>query len=83
MINKDRVVIMKANGAALGEIRATFTSDLVVIRNVSPQIEPGDSLIRKVEDGPDEVYTVLEAVYFAGTGAHYQLKVEKKPAATV
>jgi hypothetical protein len=83
MINKDRVIVVKANGTTLGEIRATFTSDLIVIRNVSPQIEPGDSIIRKVEGGPDEEYTVVEAVYFAGTGAHYQLKVARKPAAAV
>jgi hypothetical protein len=81
MINSDRVIVMKADGSVLGEIRATFTSDLIVIRNVSPQIEPGDTVIRKVDGEADEVYTVLDAVYFAGTGAHYQLRVERKAAA--
>jgi hypothetical protein len=83
MINSDRVVVVKADGRELGEVRATFTSDLVVIRNVTPQVESGDTLIRKVDGAPDQVYTVLEAIYFAGTGAHYQLKVEPKPAAAV
>jgi hypothetical protein len=83
MINRDRVVVLKADGPELGEIRATFTDDLIVIRNISPQIAPGDTVVRKVEGGPDELYVVIEAVYFAGTGAHYQLRVARKPTASV
>ena len=78
MINNDRIVVVKADGTRLGETRATFTQDLIVIRNVAPQIEQGDTILRKLDDGTDEPYLVLEAIYFAGTGAHYQLKVEGK-----
>ena len=80
MINNDRIVVVKADGTVLGETMATVTPDLIVIRNVAPRIDPGDTIVRKLDDGTDESYLVLEAVYYAGTGAHYQLKVELKPA---
>jgi hypothetical protein len=78
MINNDRVVVFKADGTTLGETRATITNDLIVIRNVSPQINEGDLIVRKVDGKADESYVVLSAVYYAGTGAHYQLRVEKQ-----
>ena len=77
MINGDRVVVLKPDGTVLGETWATITSDLIVIRNVAPQIEEGDTIVRKVDGAPAESYRVVEAVYYAGTGAHFQLKVEK------
>lgn len=80
MINSDRIVVVKADGTLLGETVATVTPDLIVIRNVSPRIEEGDTIIRKMDDGTDEEYRVIAAVYYAGTGAHYQLKVEQKSA---
>lgn len=80
MINNDRIVVRKADGTQLGETWATFTDDLIVVRNVSPLIEEGDTIVRKVEGGADESYVVVEAVYYAGTGAHYQLKVEQRTA---
>lgn len=79
MINSDRIVVVKSDGTKLGETWATVTPNLIVIRNVSPRIDPGDTIVRKVDGGPDESYLVLEAVYYAGTGAHYQLKVEQQP----
>lgn len=83
MINNDRIVVVKADGTVLGETLATVTPDLIVIRNVSPRIDEGDTIIRKLEGGGEESYRVVEAVYYAGTGAHYQLKVEPNPATAV
>ena len=83
MIINDRIVVVKADATVLGETVATVTPDLIVIRNVSPRIDEGDTIIRKLESGGEEVYRVIEAVYYAGTGAHYQLKVQLKPAAAV
>ena len=79
MINNDRVVVFKADGTQLGETLATVTPNLIVIRNVSPQIDEGDKIVRKIDGKPDESFVVVEAVYYAGTGAHYQLKVRKQP----
>lgn len=76
MIDQDRIVVVKADGIELGETHATVTPDLIVIRNVAPRIVEGDSIIHK-GDGGDVHYRVIEAVYYAGTGAHYQLKVER------
>lgn len=76
MINSDRVVVVKANGTELGETQATVTDGLVVIHNVAPQIDEGDTIIHRMESG-DVHYRVIEAVYYAGTGAHYQLRVER------
>lgn len=75
MLNGDRIVVMKADGTVLGETWATVTPGLIVIKNVSPMIEKGDTIVRKVDGATDEVYHVMEAVYYAGTGAHYQVKV--------
>ena len=83
MINSDRIIVVKADGTVLGETVATVTPDLIVIRNVSPRIDEGDTIIRKLDGGGDEVYRVMEAVYYAGTGAHYQLKVLLQPAAAL
>ena len=80
MINNDRVVVFKADGTELGETHATITNNLIVIRNVAPQINEGDVVVKKVDGKPDESYVVVSAVYYAGTGAHYQLKVEKQTA---
>lgn len=77
MINRDRILVYKADGTLLGETMATVTEDLIVIRNVSPHIADGDTIIRKLEGEPDELYRIIEAVYYAGTGAHYQLKVKR------
>jgi hypothetical protein len=76
MINSDRVVVVKADGTRLGETQATVTDGLIVIHNVAPQIDEGDTIIHMRENGDDR-YRVVEAVYYAGTGAHYQLRVEK------
>ena len=78
MINSDRVVVYKADGTQLGETWATVTQDLVVIRNVAPQISEGDLIVRKQDGQPDESYIVVDAAYYAGTGAHYQLRVQKQ-----
>lgn len=77
MIDKDRIVVVKADGTVLGETHATVTQDLIVIRNVAPQIGEGDTIVHKLDGTGDVKYRVLEAVYFAGTGAHYQLRVER------
>jgi hypothetical protein len=77
MIDQDRVVVVNGEGIELGETRATVTPDLIVIRNVAPQIVEGDTVIHKRDAEGDVHYRVTEAVYYAGTGAHYQLKVER------
>ena len=77
MIDQDTVVVLKADGTELGRTSATVTPDLIVIRNVAPQIREGDTVIHRTDGRDDVYYRVLEAVYYAGTGAHYQLRVER------
>lgn len=77
MINQDTVIVMKADGTELGRTPATVTRDLIVIRNVAPQIQEGDTVIHRMDGRDDVYYRVIEAVYYAGTGAHYQLRVER------
>ena len=77
MINRDRIVVVKADGTTLGETSATITDNLIVIRNVAPQITEGDTVIHQMDGQGDVHYRVIEAVYYAGTGAHYQLRVER------
>lgn len=80
VLNTDRITVMKSDGTVLGETFATVTPGLIVIKNVAPTIEEGDRIVRMRGDGRDEVYRVVEAVYYAGTGAHYQLRVEQQSA---
>ncbi|HEX6573460.1 MAG TPA: hypothetical protein VF042_00700 [Gemmatimonadaceae bacterium] len=77
MINRDRIVVVKANGTVLGETSATITDDLIVIKNVAPQLIEGDTIIHRTDGGSDVYYRIIEAIYYAGTGAHYQLRVER------
>jgi len=77
MIDQDTVVVLKADGTELGRTSATVTPDLIVIRNVAPQIHEGDTVIHRTDGVDDIYYRVIEAVYYAGTGAHYQLRVER------
>jgi hypothetical protein len=46
MIDQDRVVVVNGEGIELGETRATVTPDLIVIRNVAPQIVEGDTVMQ-------------------------------------
>ena len=82
MFDKDRVDLKKLDGAGVDGIVATVAgSDLIVIKGSKYIIDVGDLLTRKLSNGAEETYQVIDPKYYETTpgssGPHYQLKVKK------
>jgi len=82
MFDKDKVDLKKLNGAGADGIVATVAgSDLIVIKGNKYIIDVGDLLTRKLSNGAEETYQVVDPKYYETTpgssGPHYQLKVKK------
>jgi hypothetical protein len=82
MFDKDKVDLKKLNGSGADGIVATVAgSDLIVIKSNKYIIDVGDLLTRKLSNGAEETYQVVDPKYYETTpgssGPHYQLKVKK------
>jgi hypothetical protein len=82
LFDRDRVDLLKQDGTKFERITATVgSSELIVIKGSKQVIEIGDLLIRKLSNGGEETYKVLDPQYHertpGGFGPHYQLKVKK------
>lgn len=82
MFDKDKVDLKKMDGSGANGIVATVAgSDLIVIKSNKYIIDVGDLLTRKLSNGAEETYQVVDPKYYETTpgssGPHYQLKVKK------
>lgn len=82
ILNRDKVNLMKQDGSRADGISATVAgSDLIVIKGGKHIIDVGDLLTRKLSNGAEETYQVIDPKYYERTpgasGPHYQLKVKK------
>lgn len=82
MFDKDKVDLKKIDGSGANGIVATVAgSDLIVIKSNKYIIDVGDLLTRKLSNGAEETYQVIDPKYYETTpgssGPHYQLKVKK------
>jgi hypothetical protein len=82
MFDKDKVDLKKLDGSGADGIVATVAgSDLIVIKSNKYIIDVGDLLTRKLSNGAEETYQVVDPKYYETTpgssGPHYQLKVKK------
>jgi hypothetical protein len=82
MFDKDKVNLKKQDGSGAEGIIATVAgSDLIVIKGKKYIIDVGDLLTRKLSNGAEETYQVVDPKYYETTpgssGPHYQLKVKK------
>jgi len=82
ILNRDKVNLIKQDGSRADGISATVAgSDLIVIKGGKQIIDVGDLLTRKLSNGGEETYQVIDPKYYERTpgasGPHYQLKVKK------
>lgn len=82
MFDKDKVNLKKQDGSGAEGIIATVAGgDLIVIKGKKYIIDVGDLLTRKLSNGAEETYQVVDPKYYETTpgssGPHYQLKVKK------
>ena len=76
----DTVFVIKNNGNTFEGVKASVQSTEIYIMSREPLIEPGDVIQRKMSNGGEETYEVIDPGFFEefeGFPAHYQMKVRK------
>jgi hypothetical protein len=78
--SQDRVTVVKLDGGRFADLPASVQSKKAFINRSDPLIEPGDLLIRKMSNGAEETFRVIDPGFhesFHGIPAGYQMTVEK------
>lgn len=76
----DRVSILKADGRRYDDIPASVQGRKIFTTRAEPLIEPTDLVFRKMSNGGEETYRVIDPGFheaFHGIPAGYQMVVEK------
>ena len=76
----DTVSVLKQNGQTFEGIRASVQSDKIFIQGTEPLIEIGDLIRRKMSNGAEETFRVLDPGFhekFHSIPAGYQMRVVK------
>ena len=78
---KDDARVEKPDGQVLGPYKSIFAGSTIVINDAMADVEPGDTILRRLPNGKDERSIVTEAVFYSQgvgpIGAHYQIKFKK------
>lgn len=78
---KDIVILKKQNGEEFSGIKASVQKERIFISDSKLPIEEGDRLIRKLSNGLEESYIIIDRGYYEKFGsidAHYQCDVQKE-----
>lgn len=78
---KSAFQIIAPGGELRGTTPAIATGDTIVIPDETVIIEPGDELRRRLPNGKEETFDVVDPVFFEkmhGIPGHYQVAVRKK-----
>lgn len=76
----DTVSVIKKDGKRFDEVKAIVQGNIIFIEDPKFIIELGDLVDRKLSNGGDETYEVLDPIFsekFHGMPASYNLKVKK------
>ena len=76
----DRVSILKTDGRRYDDIPASVQGRKIFINQAEPLIEPADLVVRKMSNGGEETFKVIDPGFherFHGIPAGYQMIVEK------
>lgn len=76
----DTVSVLKQNGRTFEGIKASVQSDKIFIQGTEPLIEIGDLIRRKMSNGAEETFRVLDPGFhekFHSIPAGYQMRVVK------
>ena len=77
----DEVTLIKRRGEIYENIPAHVQTNLILIEDITVPIEEEDKLIRKLPNGLEEVYVVIDIGFYNKMGSinsHYQVKVKKE-----
>jgi len=76
----DTIDIHKLNGDVVPKIKASVQKNKVFVDDSKLLIEPGDLIVRKMSNGGEETFKVIDPGFHEGMGsidAHYQMDVQK------
>jgi len=76
----DNVELLKKDGSRTPELKASVQKSKIFMDAGKLLIEPGDLIIRKMSNGAEETYKVIDPGFyekFGGIPANYQMDVEK------
>ena len=76
----DSIEVLKQNGERIQGLKASVQSKGIFLDNSSVLIEPRDLITRKMSNGGQETYEVIDPGFqeaFHGIEAHYQMQVRK------
>lgn len=63
MLLRDRVNLIRKNGDRIDDIRASVQGNKILVRDTSIQMDEGDTLTRKLQNGLEEKYLILNLNY--------------------
>lgn len=78
---KDKVTLIKKDGERYENIKASVQKEIIFIDDASLPIEENDRFIRKLSNGLEESYIIIDRGFyekFSGVNAHYQCEVQKE-----
>ena len=76
----DSVSLIKQDGTHVDGIKASVQTNMIFIQGQEPLIEPGDLIQRKMSNGAEETFEVIDPGFhekFHGIPAGYQMQVRK------
>jgi len=76
----DKISLIKTNGTRVDNIKCSVQSNQIFLDVFNTPIEPKDIVIRKMSNGVEETFLVIDPNFyeeFHGLKAHYQMKVKK------
>ncbi|SFB10799.1 hypothetical protein SAMN03159496_01906 [Rhizobium sp. NFR07] len=75
--------IIDANGQHKGTVPGVYSSDMIAIDDASASLVVGDELRRKLPNGTEEAFEIIDPVFYDGgrmIPAHFQVKIRRKGA---
>lgn len=76
----DNIEILKQDGTRIEKLKASVQKNKILLFNHSVLVQPGDLILRKMSNGAEETYQVVDPGFhenFHGIPAHYQMDVRK------
>lgn len=76
----DKISLIKTDGTRVDNIKCSVQSNQIFLDVLDTPIEPKDIVIRKMSNGAEETFLVIDPNFyeeFHGIKAHYQMKVKK------
>lgn len=74
---KDHIELLKKDGTKIENLKAMVQSQRIFMDAENVRIESGDLILRKMSNGGEETYEVIDPVFYEIPGAHYQMRVKK------